>query len=155
MQAASVFRVYWSVNCAATESTIRQGLKIITMRESYRVVAPDRFLTTDFIDEVVTIRHGEHVVVNTDHAVRLLEGDRPGVTYVPVGEFHGATLQASRTEYHCRWKGNARYYDIQLSSGELIADGAWAYPDAPDEIVLLQTRIAFDTARFNEQFTPK
>lgn len=125
------------------------------MRESYRVVAPDRFLTTDFIDDVVTIRHGEHVVIRTDHAVRFLEGERPGVTYVPVDEIHGATLKASGTEYHCRWKGDARYYDIHMSSGEVIPDGAWAYPDAPDEIALLQTRIAFDTTRFNEQFTPE
>ncbi len=110
---------------------------------------------TDFIDEVVTILNGEHVVIETEHAVRLLEGERPGVTYVPVDDIDGATLQASGTEYHCRWKGDARYYNVHLSSGEVIADGAWAYPDAPDEIALLQTRIAFDTARFNEQFTPK
>ncbi len=125
------------------------------MRESYRVVVPDRFLRTDFIEEVVTIHHGDQLLVETDNAVRLLEGERPGVTYVPMGEVDGAMLQASGTRFHCRWKGEARYYDIQLSSGEVIVDGAWAYPDAPDEIALLQTRIAFDTARFNEQITPK
>lgn len=125
------------------------------MRESYRVVVPDRFLTTDFIDDVVTIRYGKHVVAKTDHAVRLLEGERPGVTYVPVDEVDGATLQVTGTKYHCRWKGDATYYDIHLSTGEVIADGAWTYPDAPDEIALLQHRIAFDTAQFNEQFTPK
>ena len=125
------------------------------MRESYRVVVPDRFLTTEFIEEVVTIQHGNQLVVETDNAVRLREGERSAVTYVPLEEVDGATLQASGTRFHCRWKGDARYYDIQLKSGELIADGAWAYPDAPDEIALLQTRIAFDTARFNEQITPK
>ena len=125
------------------------------MRESYRVVVPDRFLTTNFIDEVVTIWHGDHEVIETDHAVRLREGERPGVTYVPIDEIDGATLQVSGKRYKCRWKGDATYYDIHLSSGEVIVDGAWAYPDAPDEIALLQKRIAFDTARFNEQFTPK
>ena len=125
------------------------------MQESYRVVVPDRFLTAHFIDEVVTIRNGEHVIVETDHAVRLLEGDRSGVTYVPVDDIDGATLRVSGTRYHCRWKGDAMYYDVHLNSDEVITDGAWAYPDAPDEIALLQTRIAFDTAQFNEQFTPK
>ena len=125
------------------------------MRESYRVVAPDRFLTTHFVDEIVTIRVGEQVVIETDHAVQLLEGDRPGVTYVPMDDIEGATLQASGTQFHCRWKGEATYYDVHLSSGHVVADGAWAYADAPDEIALLQTRVAFDRAQFNEQFTPK
>ena len=125
------------------------------MRESYRVVAPDRFLTTNFIDDVVIIRYGEHVVVETDQAVRLLEGERPGVTYVPMDAVNGATLHVSGTQYHCRWKGDATYYDVRMNSDEVINDGAWAYPDAPDEIAILQTRIALDTSRFNEQFTPK
>ncbi len=154
MQAVSVSREYWSDNCVVTDQQ-PDRIQDDYMRESYRVVVPDRFLTTDFIDEVVTIRNGEHVVIETDHAVRLLEGDRPGVTYVPVDEIDGATLQASGTQYHCRWKGDATYYDVNLSSGEVIVDGAWAYPDAPDEIALLQKRIAFDTAQFHEQFTLK
>ena len=94
-------------------------------------------------------------MIESDHAVQLLEGDRPGVIYVPMDDIDGATLQASGTQYHCRWKGDATYYDVNLSSGEVIADGAWAYLDAPGEIALLQTRIAFDRAQFNEQFTPK
>lgn len=125
------------------------------MQESYRVVVPDRFLTTNVINDIVTVRHGEDVIVQTEHAVQFLESDRPGVTYVPLDEIDGATLQVSGTEYHCRWKGDATYYNVCIGSGEVVIDGAWAYPDAPDEIALLQTRIAFDTAQFTEQFMPQ
>lgn len=125
------------------------------MRESYRVVVPDRFLTTSIIDDVVTIRYRERVIIQTGQALRLLEGERPAVTYVAMAEIDGATLHVSGTEYHCRWKGDATYYDVHLSGGEVIADGAWGYPDAPDEIALLQSRIAFDATQFNEEFTPE
>lgn len=121
--------------------------------ESYRVVAPDRYLRTRFVDDRLRILYGDNVIVETDDAVQLLEGDRAEVTYVPLDAIDGATLLASGTEYHCRWKGDATYHDVRLSNGDVIPDGAWSYPDAPEELALLQSRVAFDTARFTERFT--
>ncbi|ASJ75128.1 DUF427 domain-containing protein [Granulosicoccus antarcticus] len=127
----------------------------IRMRESYRVIVADRYLSTRFIDDVVEVLWGNHVVIETDYALRLLEGDRTPVTYVPINEITGATLQVSDTAYNCRWKGAARYYDVHLSNGEVVLDGAWAYPEAPDELALLRKQIAFDTEQFSEIFTSK
>lgn len=125
------------------------------MRESYRVIVPDRYLSTRFIDDVVTVRFGNHLLIETDYALRLHEGDRSPVTYVPVNEITGATLQVSVTEYNCRWKGRARYHDVHLPDGQVITDGAWTYPEAPDELALLRKQLAFDTNIFEESFTSK
>ncbi len=127
----------------------------IRMLERYRVVVPDRYLKTRFIEELVTIMHGEHKLITTDLALQLLEGERKPVTYVPLEEIDGALLQDSDTTYSCRWKGEARYYNVQLPDGVIIPDGAWGYPSAPDELALLRTQISFDTTRFTEEFKTK
>ena len=123
------------------------------MRESYRVVVPDRYLKTRFVDELLSIGIGADVLLTTDSAVQLLEGDRAPVAYVPraaIDAADGLSLLPSDTRYQCRWKGEARYFDIQLGSGTIIKDGAWAYQDAPDDIALLRDRVAFDAASFTE-----
>lgn len=124
----------------------------IRMQERYRVVVPDRYLKIRFVDDIVCIRQGDHALVSTDLGLQLLEGERPAVTYIPFEEIVGATLQPSDTRYSCRWKGEASYYDVHLPDGTVIADGAWGYPSAPDELALLRTQVSFDTARFTETF---
>ncbi|NND91596.1 MAG: DUF427 domain-containing protein [Granulosicoccus sp.] len=123
------------------------------IRESYRVVAPDRFLSTRFIDELVTITSSGTPVVKTGNALELVEGERAAVTYVPLNDVSGAILRESATRFQCRWKGEARYYDVNLPGGETILDGAWAYPSAPDELAAIRSRVAFDPAHFVEQFS--
>ncbi|MGQ7845113.1 DUF427 domain-containing protein [Granulosicoccus sp. 3-233] len=127
----------------------------IRMQERYRVVVPDRYLKTRFLEELVSVRQGNHTLITTDLALQLLEGERQPVTYVPLEEVRGAVLQATDTRYTCRWKGEARYYDVHLPDGAVIPDGAWAYPAAPDELALLRTQVSFDTARFTEEFKKK
>lgn len=127
----------------------------IGMQERYRVVVPDRYLKTRFVDEPITIYLGDHAVVTTDMSLQLLEGERPAVTYVPMADIDGATLVPSQTRYQCRWKGEAQYYDVHMPDGGVIADGVWAYPSAPDELALLRAQVAFDPSHFTEQVTSR
>ncbi len=127
----------------------------IRMLERYRVVIPDRYLKTRFVEQLVSIKQGDHTLITTDLALQMLEGERPAVTYVPMEEIVGATLHASDTTFSCRWKGEARYYDVHLPDGTIIPDGAWGYPAAPDELALLRTQVSFDTASFTEEFCAK
>lgn len=127
----------------------------IRMHERYRVVVPDRYLKTRFIEDLVSIRHAGQALITTDLALHLLEGERPAVTYVPMEEIDGATLEPSETRYNCRWKGDARYFDVHLTDGTIIVDGAWGYPAAPDELALLRTQVSFDTSVFTEDFNAR
>lgn len=129
-----------------------KGKMKIRMLERYRVVVPDRYLKTRFIEQLVSIWHGDQKLITTDLALHLLEGERPAVTYVPMEEIDGAVLEPSDTRYHCRWKGEASYFDVHLNDGTVIVDGAWGYPAAPDELALLRTQVSFDTASFIEEF---
>ena len=65
----------------------------IRMMERYRVVVPDRYLKTRFVEKLVTLSHHEHPLITTDLALQLLEGERKPVTYVPLEEIDGALLQ--------------------------------------------------------------
>lgn len=120
----------------------------IGIQERYRVVVPDRYLKTRFVDDQVTIHRQGHTVVSTDMAMELLEGDRAAVIYVPVADVQGARLLPSETRYRCRWKGEAIYHDVHLPDGTVLKDAAWAYPSAPDELALLRSQISFDTGLF-------
>lgn len=118
------------------------------LQEYYRVVAPDRFLTTRQLQQPVSVFKGELCLVHTDQAIALGQGEQPEVLYVPIHCVVSATLLHSETQYQCRWKGTARYFHVMLPDGTLIPDGAWSYTEAPDEVAVLQTMLSFDTDLF-------
>jgi uncharacterized protein (DUF427 family) len=79
----------------------------------------------------VVIRVGDFEIARTRRALRLLETASPPTFYIPFDDARpdclipapefGATL--------CEWKGNARYWSLELPGGRL-AGVAWSYPDA-------------------------
>lgn len=120
------------------------------MNEFYRVVAPDRFLQVSFIDGTLDVDYQNFRLASSNFAALLLEGDRDPVFYIPLTDIKGGVLLESDSQFQCRWKGNAQFFHVQLPSGDIIRDGAWAYPEAPDDVAALRTRVAFDSRYFSQ-----
>lgn len=116
--------------------------------KGYRVVAPDRYLRV--LDEPVSVvvsRDGE-VFARSGRAVRLLEGDRAAVLYVPREDVDLSRLVPSARVYACRWKGDAVHFHVDLRD-RTLENVVWGYPDAPASVAALRERLAFDPAAFD------
>jgi uncharacterized protein (DUF427 family) len=76
----------------------------------------------------VVVVLGGVVVVDTVHALRVLETSHPPTWYVPVAELTPGVLVLSSATSYCEWKGVAQYAD--LVAGGIRAEGAaWFYPE--------------------------
>lgn len=51
-----------------------------------------------------------------------------GNWYFPRSAIREGVLAESPTPYTCPWKGAAQYFDVVVD-GQVVADGAWSYPD--------------------------
>ena len=119
-----------------------------TSTKGYRVIAPDRYLRVLDGEVSVTVYLGEERFASSDRAVRLVEGDRDEVLYLPLADVDASRLVPSGRRFRCRWKGDAAYYHVDLRD-RTIENVAWSYPEAPDAIAALRDRVAFDLAAFD------
>lgn len=60
---------------------------------------------------------------NKDDLVRI-----EGNWYFPPAAIRAELMEASPTQYHCPWKGDAKYFNARLDAG-LQQDVAWSYPE--------------------------
>ena len=125
------------------------------MPQSYRVVAPDRYLKLVKLSANIKVTYHGELVLSTDEAYQLFEGDRPPVLYFDLSDAIKARLQSSDTRYSCRWRGEAVYFHYQLDSGEQLTDALWSYTQAPDDVALLRHLFALDAARFSHHIVLK
>ena len=51
-----------------------------------------------------------------------------GNWYFPPASLNQDLFDTSPTQYHCSWKGDAKYFHARLDDGE-HQDIAWCYPD--------------------------
>ena len=51
-----------------------------------------------------------------------------GNWYFPPTSLNESLFETSPTQYHCAWKGDAKYFNARLDDGE-HKDIAWSYPD--------------------------
>ena len=116
-------------------------------KKSYRVIAPDRYLSVREEPARVTVRAGDEVLARSARAVWLKEGGRAEVLYLPREDVAPHRLVSSETAFDCRWKGRASYFHVDLVD-RTLEDVVWGYPDAPDGIAALRERVAFDTSAF-------
>ena len=117
-------------------------------KSSYRVVAPDRYLRAVPAEGPVTVSLRGRPVARSESALELLEGDRPGVHYLPRADVAPAGLVRSERSYACRWKGDATYFHVHVGDRR-VEDGAWEYAAPPAELAELAGHVAFDASRFD------
>lgn len=51
-----------------------------------------------------------------------------GNWYFPPAAIRDALMETSPTQYHCPWKGDAKYFTAHLEDG-VHKDVAWSYPE--------------------------
>lgn len=68
----------------------------------------------------------------------LVEGN----VYFPPGTVKREYLKPSETRTQCPWKGEARYYTLEVE-GKTNADAAWYYPEPKPAAYNIKDHIAF------------
>ena len=85
---------------------------------------------------VRAIWRGQEIANSADTI--MVEGNH----YFDPADVDQNVLIASDMTTHCPWKGDARYYSIQID-GEINKDAAWYYPDPKEAALNIKDRIAF------------
>ena len=93
---------------------------------------PRHFMALKPIDRMVIVMLGNAPLVETRNAVRLIEVGRdvyhPAI-YVPMDDVKASLRENERTS-HCPLKGDAIYFDLMGTDGQVhTKDIAWAYPE--------------------------
>lgn len=65
-----------------------------------------------------------------------------GNPYFPLSSLNQKFVVESPTTSQCPWKGQAKYYTLQVD-GEENKDAAWYYPDPKKEATAIKDRVAF------------
>lgn len=97
----------------------------------------------------IVIRHRGMTIVDTRHAVRVIETSHPPSYYLPPDSLAHARLLPSPHRSICEWKGQATYVDLEIG-GEILREVGWRYPSPTPEFHRLAGFIAFYAAPFDE-----
>ena len=104
---------------------------------------PDHPITIEPRSGHVTVRRGEAVIADTDHALELREASYPPVFYIPLGDVDQNLLKASDEHTYCPFKGEASYYDILPGNGDALAGAVWYYPEPYTAVEAIRGHVAF------------
>ena len=103
---------------------------------------PDHPITVAPTGTRVRVLVGDHVLVDTDRALSLRESNYPAVQYIPLEDVDTSRLVRTTTETYCPYKGDASYYSITDSAGN-IADAVWEYRTPYDAVADIAGHVAF------------
>jgi uncharacterized protein (DUF427 family) len=95
------------------------------------------------------IRHRGVTIADTRAGVRTLETSHPPTYYFPPEDVAMALLRSTAQRSLCEWKGQARYYDIEVA-GERIPGAAWSYPAPTPAFASIRDHLAFYPQFFDE-----
>ena len=84
------------------------------------------------IDWHLEVEHDNRTIAETRSGLRVLETSHPPCFYFPSDDVDFSVLRPSATRTFCEWKGHARYWHLETSTG-LIEDACWAYPEPTDD----------------------
>ena len=81
-------------------------------------------------------------IADTHEAKRVLETSHPPVYYIPKKDVRMEYLTEAAGSSFCEWKGQARYYAVQV--GKRRAERvAWYYADPRRDFVAIKDHVAF------------
>ena len=117
-------------------------------KEEVFVHARDPFKRIDTVksDRHVEVVVGGETVADTNEPVMLLEPGHPIRYYLPKADVQMALLRPSETVSRCPYKGEARYYSLEVG-GKLVQDVAWSYTYPTPESSKVTGMVCF----FNER----
>lgn len=104
---------------------------------------PPRLETTN---RRIIIEFNGEIVVDSSHQWRVLETSHPPVYYVPPEDVRLEFLVPECQTTHCEWKGDARYYGLDVS-GRIGEGVAWCYPEPTPAFAAIAHCVAFYPGR--------
>jgi uncharacterized protein (DUF427 family) len=90
----------------------------------------------------VTVRVGDQVVADSTATLTLQESTYPAVQYVPLADVDAALLVRTDTSTYCPYKGDASYYTLTTSAGDVV-DAIWTYDQPYDAVADIAGHVAF------------
>lgn len=118
------------------------------MDRRIKTPGPDHPITMEPSDRRVTVRVGDQIVADTTAALVLREAGDPPVYYIPLADVDPVLVKASSTHTYCPYKGEASYYSVITSDGELT-DAIWTYPQPYPAVAEIADHVAFYADRVN------
>jgi len=100
-------------------------------------------------DRHIRIVHAGIVVAETRAAVRTLETSHPPSWYIPPDAITPGLLRPSTRRSFCEWKGEARYWHVEVG-GQVFRDVGWSYPNPTPGFVALRDHVAFYAGPFDQ-----
>jgi uncharacterized protein (DUF427 family) len=91
------------------------------------------------------------VVAETKNGYRVLETSHPPVYYFPPEDVKMDFLFNSTKTSFCEWKGEAKYYNIEVS-GKRAENSAWYYPNPAKEFQPIKKHIAIYPQQMEDCF---
>jgi uncharacterized protein (DUF427 family) len=107
---------------------------------------PDHPITIAPTDGHVVVRAGDQVIAETDRALTLNEANYGPVQYLPLADVDAAVLRSTDHASYCPYKGEASYYTVTTTAGEL-ENVIWLYEEPYDAVSEIAGHVAFYTDR--------
>ena len=85
------------------------------------------------------------VIADTRRAKRVLETSHPPVYYIPPEDILMEYLSAGTGRSICEWKGEARYYTLEVN-GKRAENVGWYYPNPTRGFLAIADHVAFYAA---------
>jgi len=92
-------------------------------------------------DELVVVRLGGVVVLETRRALRVLETSHPPTYYLPLADAAPGAFRPAPGSSWCEFKGRAAYLDV-VGGDRTAAGAAWTYPDPSRGYEVLRDHVA-------------
>ena len=100
-------------------------------------------ITVEPTGKHVTVRVNGEVVADTDNALTLQESTYPAVQYIPRNDVVQSVLSSSDTTTYCPFKGDASYYTVTTSVGDVVEDAIWTYEQPYPAVADIAGHVAF------------
>lgn len=99
----------------------------------------------EFTTRHIQIIFNEVVIADTRRAYRVLETSHPPVYYISPEDIRMEYLVPGAGHSFCEWKGEARYYTLQVNDRRAENVG-WTYPQPTPDFAAIKDHVAFYAA---------
>lgn len=83
------------------------------------------------------------LVADTTEALELREASLPAVQYIPMRDVVQDRLARTDTSTYCPFKGQASYYSVISSAGDIVEDVIWTYEQPYPAVAAIAGHVAF------------
>jgi uncharacterized protein (DUF427 family) len=99
-------------------------------------------ITVKRTERRVVVRVGDQVIADSADALTLQESTYPPVQYIPLADVDPTALRRTESTTYCPYKGDASYYSVIASTGE-VTDAVWIYEDPYPAVAEIVGHVAF------------